>query len=555
MGVADEVLWETCAVDGCRGARLGIDGLCLVHCSDEALGQVVATGSLGVELDGRGVRFDQGSLSRLVQAIPLRDDRRWIGSARFDGATFESEVGFDEATFGGPASFAGATFSADARFGGAAFGADVSFEGVTFAGQAWFVGAAFAGPASFTGAGFGGPAWFQRTRFDAGARFDRTTFSRNVTFSAATFSSVSSFTGSQFRSLAVFDKATFAAASSWDDVTFSVEGQGPPASVLPKPTEAPMVNGQYLDTLSKATAPAPRAAKPLTSRRPDSSQLWNVLLPLLALAVLATAAFIILRPDNGGPVTSEDVLPSSTLDPRSPAAQIAGTTAPPTTPASLAPLGEGSAFAFTEMTKKGTPVRFNRCEAVRYVVNPAGAPAGWRDVLTQVVGELETASGLKMEDKGTTDETVTLTDPEGGAPPGGVYQKQVDRPSYQPVRYPGMWAPILISWDEITPGPGATPGFDTDGFGGSDKRENIDGTVALVSGVIVVSKTLDPSRLKAVLLHEFGHVLGLAHVSDPYQVMAATHVNPPSSLGAGDISGLAKLGRENECLNTPTPGP
>lgn len=554
MGVADEVLWETCAVDGCRGARLGIDGLCLVHCSDEALGQVVGASSPGVDLDGRGVTFDQGSLARLVQAIPLRDERRWIGSARFDGATFESEVGFDETTFGGPASFVGATFSADARFGGATFGADVSFEGGTFAGQAWFVGAAFSGAASFTGTDFIGPAWFQRTRFDAGARFDRTTFSRNVTFSAASFASVSSFAGSQFQSLAVFDKATFAAASSWEDVTFSVEDQGPPPSVLPKPIEAPTVNGQYLDTLSKAPAPAPRA-KRRASRRPDSSQLWNVLVPVLALAVLATAAFIILRPDDGGPVTTEDVaLPPPTLDPRSPEGQIAATTAPPTTPAPLAPLGDGNAFAFTELTK-GTPVRFNRCEALRYVVNPAGAPAGWRDVLTQVVDELSKASGLRIEDKGITDETATLIDPEVGAAPGGVYQKKVDRPSFQPERYPAAWAPVLISWAEITPGPGATPGFDTDGFGGSDSRKNVDGTVALVSGVIVVSKTLDPTRLKAVLLHEFGHVLGLAHVSDPYQVMAATHVNPPATLGAGDVTGLAKLGRESECLNTPTPAP
>lgn len=554
MGVADEVLWETCAVDGCRGARLGIDGLCLVHCSDEALGQVVGSSSPGVDLDGRGVSFDESSLSRLVQAIPRRDERRWIGSARFDGATFASEVGFDEITFGGLASFTGATFSADARFGGAAFGADVSFEGVTFAGQAWFVGAAFSGPASFIGASFAGPAWFQRTRFDAGARFDRTTFSRNVTFSGATFASVSSFTGSQFRSLAVFDKVTFAAPASWDGVTFSVEGQGPPPAVLTKPPKAPTVNGQYLNTLADAPAPAPRA-RPRRSRRPSSSQLSNVLLPLLALAVLATAAFIILRPDSGGPVSTEDVpLPTSTLDPRSPAGQIAGTTAPPTTPAPLPPLGDSNAYAFAGTTK-GQPVRFNRCEPLRYIVNPAGAPAGWPGVLTQVVDELSEASGLRMEDKGITDETVTLTDPEGGAPPGGVYQKTVNRPSFQPARYPGVWAPVLISWAEIKPGPAATPGFDTDGFGGSDSRTNLDGTVALVSGVIVISKTLDPNRLKAVLLHEFGHVLGLAHVSDPYQVMAATHVNPPSSLGAGDITGLAKLGRENECLNTPPPAP
>lgn len=547
-------MWETCAVDGCRGVRFGVDGQCLLHCSDEALEQLTATGPSAVDLDGRGVTFDQRSLARVLEAIPLRGERRSIGSARFDEATFQHEVSFDGTTFSGPVSFSGARFLADIRFGGAAFAADVSFEEVTFAGQAWFVGTSFQGPVSFTAADFSGPAWFQRTTFAADTRFDLATFSGNVTFSAATFASVSSFTGAEFQSRAVFDKATFAGDSSnWDDVTFLVKGQGPPPSVLPKPTVAPTVNGQPLDMLPKA----PSAARACRVRRSplDRSHLLNAVLPLLAVMVLATTAFIILRPGDGGPVATEDVAaPATTLERGSPVAQIAATSLPPE-PATPTPEDGSTAHAFVEMTKGG-PVRYNPCEPLRYIVNPTGAPPGWRDVLNQVVDEIARASGLTLKDEGTTDETAGIRDPEGGATRSlGSALKQVDRQPFQPERYPGVWAPVLIRWGDLAPGPGTAGYYELTGFGGSQTRDNADGTRVFVSGLVVVSRTLDLDLLKAALLHEFGHVLGLDHVSDPSQVMAAAHAEPPSSYGAGDLAGLAKVGRDHGCLNTPPPAP
>lgn len=569
MSVADGVTWETCAVPGCRGARLGSEGQCVGHASSESLGQLLAPGPTGVDLDGRGVAFDAASLGRVLDAIPLVEGKRFVGSARFDGATFEHEVGFDEATFSGPASFAGASFAGDARFGGAVFGADVSFEGATFGQQAWFVGAAFRGPTTFFGATFSGSAWFQRTSFGAGARFDRGTFDQNVTFSGATFSSVSSFTAAHFRSLSVFDRATFAAASSWDDATFAVEGQGPPPGVeVPKPHAPPSGNGISLEALSRAPRHAPRAASPRRSRA-EGSRLANVLLPLLVVAVLATAAFIILRP-SGGPVAIDEGVGTTTLDPRSPAAQIDSSTlgpdstippvtAPPTTlppttitPTTVRSLGDATAYAFQSRDKMGNPARFNPCADIRYIVNPAGAPLGWEVLLQQVMAELGRAMGVTFAGKGTTDERVTLID-EPAPSEGGEPRKRVERPSYQADRYPGVWAPILIAWDDVTPAPGAIAGFETSGFGGSDKRTNLDGTEVYVSGVVVVARTLDPSLLKGVLMHELGHIVGLGHTTDQYQIMAATRSEPQDTWGAGDLTGLAKVGRESKCATVPSP--
>ncbi len=47
--------------------------------------------------------------------------------------------------------------------------------------------------------------------------------------------------------------------------------------------------------------------------------------------------------------------------------------------------------------------------------------------------------------------------------------------------------------------------------------------------------------VQAVILHEVGHVLGLAHVNDPNQLMypRGSHV---TDYGPGDLAGLARLG-------------
>ena len=47
---------------------------------------------------------------------------------------------------------------------------------------------------------------------------------------------------------------------------------------------------------------------------------------------------------------------------------------------------------------------------------------------------------------------------------------------------------------------------------------------------------------QAVLLHELAHVVGLDHVTDPYQVMYDTNAYPPPSYRAGDRRGPAELG-------------
>jgi hypothetical protein len=54
-----------------------------------------------------------------------------------------------------------------------------------------------------------------------------------------------------------------------------------------------------------------------------------------------------------------------------------------------------------------------------------------------------------------------------------------------------------------------------------------------------------------VMLHEFGHVMGLGHVGDAKQVMTPVLELRPAAWGSGDRAGLRELGIGSPCLDVP----
>jgi len=204
-------------------------------------------------------------------------------------------------------------------------------------------------------------------------------------------------------------------------------------------------------------------------------------------------------------------------------------------------LANAAGFRFLRVDDAGNPARYDPCRDLHFVFNPEDAPRGaLRDV--RVAADIVAQGlGVRIVFDGTTDEEVRL-----------------HRPSYQPDRYGDRWAPVLIGW---IPQDSAIFDLDSVGVAGSELRENGAGDLVYVTGAIVLNATehLDNGfgagkTWGKVLLHEWGHVLGLGHVANPAQVMNPDLVSSPALWGTGDLAGLRQLGPLGGCVQVPRPG-
>ena len=209
----------------------------------------------------------------------------------------------------------------------------------------------------------------------------------------------------------------------------------------------------------------------------------------------------------------------------------------------LAPAGTGG-YRFTMTHPSGTPVAFDPCRPVHVVVRPDQEPPGGAALLLEALAAVSAATGLQFVQDGSTDEAPTST-----------------RSPYQPERYGDRWAPVLIAWS--TPEESAmlrgdgSPGSQVLGRAGPDAYGTGE-TTRYVSGLAVFNGPLlaaqlrvgQEEKVRAVLLHELGHLVGLTHVADPYQVMYDTNLWPLPTFRAGDRRGLEQLGR-GPCFDAP----
>ena len=189
--------------------------------------------------------------------------------------------------------------------------------------------------------------------------------------------------------------------------------------------------------------------------------------------------------------------------------------------------GEGT-FKFL-LTQRGSkqPVGYDPCEPIEYVVNPAGAPADWGQLVDTAVRDTEKASGLRFQYMGTTDKRPF--DPNGGGLVGDVR------------------SPAVVGFadaDEIPDLAGAVAGV-----GGSEAAASARGDLYSVTGSVALDTDVfdhastgeDRDRLQAIVDHEFGHLVGLDHVPSDRELMSPVHVGQ-TWYGPGDLEGLARLG-------------
>jgi hypothetical protein len=187
---------------------------------------------------------------------------------------------------------------------------------------------------------------------------------------------------------------------------------------------------------------------------------------------------------------------------------------------------DGGSFEFSETQVGGTePVGYNPCGVIEVAVNPSGAPDDYDRLVDTAIAHTSAATGLRFKRVGLTDDRdfsrrgVGL----GGSPP------------------------VLVAW--ATPEEVPALAGEVAGIGGSAAIHLGTGRMRYATGMVVLDRdvfasftAMDASSAQAIVDHEFGHLVGLAHVDDPDELMYHDNLGQ-TTYGPGDREGLARLGR------------
>jgi hypothetical protein len=196
-------------------------------------------------------------------------------------------------------------------------------------------------------------------------------------------------------------------------------------------------------------------------------------------------------------------------------------------------VADSGSYAFLSHQKGdgGDPVGYDPCEPVKIRINPQDAPDGYLALIKNALSVVSRDTGLELEYVGTTD----------------------DRPHWESEYVPTFLGrprrtPALVSWASPTEVPQLKGRVA--GIGGSvavsvqgGRYRYVTGGVTLDRAVFKQLATSDSGRREAsaIVLHELGHLVGLAHVQDPGELMNAENLGL-LGFGAGDLAGLAKVG-------------
>lgn len=207
------------------------------------------------------------------------------------------------------------------------------------------------------------------------------------------------------------------------------------------------------------------------------------------------------------------------------------------------PISAGSnsnhyAFTATRRPDGNDPVTWSPCRTIHLVVNKAAAPPQADRLLRESLDRVSELSGLRFVVDGETDETPAT-----------------DRPPQNKNPFKGRWAPALVAWTTpvVVPelqgivagvgGPREAPA------GYPDERHYVSGIVYLDGPSIsdVLQRPTGWAQSRAIVMHELGHMVGLAHVNSDAELMDGENDSGITDFGEGDREGLRRLG-SGPCL-------
>lgn len=198
------------------------------------------------------------------------------------------------------------------------------------------------------------------------------------------------------------------------------------------------------------------------------------------------------------------------------------------------PAGTGDyQLMVTQPGDAATPAAFDPCRPIHYVINFDGAPSDASALIAEAIAKVEIATGLQF-----------IADGKSSEAPAS------ERKAYQPQRYrDDRWAPVLIAWSSEQEFPDLA-GY-IGGTGGPIAVATADGRRVFVTGQVVldrdqlgISSMADRDAAGATILHELGHLVGLAHTADRGQLMFSEGQPNVREFGNGDLRGLALLGTQ-----------
>jgi hypothetical protein len=193
------------------------------------------------------------------------------------------------------------------------------------------------------------------------------------------------------------------------------------------------------------------------------------------------------------------------------------------------PGGAGSyTFAYTQRHSED-PVAYDPCVPIHLVVNPRTIVDGGSAILAEAVDKVQDATGLVLHVDGLAEER-PATDRELRTSDGSA------------------WRPVLVAWSDPTETPRLRDRVV--GIGGSAPVTR-DGHRWFVTGGIsldgpelasVLRRPGGRAAVRAVVMHELGHLVGLDHVADHDELMQPEARPGLTAWGPGDRAGLAALG-------------